>query len=63
MNMRLNKFKSETVSSIDMKITTLNSNKLSSSYHQHSDDTIKCPLLKSPENIYMHQNSPNIYLI
>ena len=41
MNMTLNEFKSETVSYIVMKLSTLNSNKASSYYDQLSDDLIK----------------------
>ena len=60
--MRLDKFESETVIFIDIKLTTLNSIKPPSYYDQPSDNLIKLPLRKSPENIPMHHNSPNIYL-
>ena len=40
----------------------LTSDKPSSSYEQPYTDLIKQPLLKSPENIHMHKNSPIIYL-
>ena len=50
--MRLNEFKNETVISIDMKLSTLNSNKLAYSYDQPSADLIKWTLLKSPGKYY-----------
>ena len=62
INMRIDEFKSETVISFDMKISALTSNKHSYSYDQPSSDLIKWTLLKSPENVHMHHNSPNIYL-
>ena len=51
--MRLNELKSETFISIDIKLSTLNSNKPSSYYDQPSADLIKCLLLKLPEK-YSH---------
>ena len=51
--MRLNEFKFETVISIDMKLSSLSSNKPSSYYDQHSADIIKFPILKSAET-YSH---------
>ena len=62
MNMRLYELKPETVISIDMKLSTINSNKNISPYEQSSDDLIKRPLLNSTEKIPMHHKSPNIYL-
>ena len=55
MNMRINELKYETVSSIDMKIPDLSSNKPYSSYDQPSADIIKFPLLKAPEK-YSHES-------
>ena len=49
MDMRLYEFKYETVISIDMKLSTLYSNKPSLSHDQTSDDIIKWPPPKSPE--------------
>ena len=46
--MRLDELKSETVSSLDMKLSYLTSNK--PSYDQPCDDIIKWTLLNSPEN-------------
>ena len=62
MNMKLNDFKYETVSSIGMKLSDLNK-KPSSFYDQPSDYPIKWPLLKSPEK-YSHasQFTKNIYI-
>ena len=62
--MRLNEFKSETVSSIYMKLSALSSNKPSSSYDQPSSDIIKWTLLKSPEK-YSHasQFTKHLYLM
>ena len=51
--MRLDEFKSETVISIDMKLSNLNSNKPLSYYDKASVDLIKCPFLESPEK-YFH---------
>ena len=48
MNIRLNYLKSETVRSIDMEFSTLNTTQYTSSYDQSSADLIKLPLLKSP---------------
>ena len=48
-NTRIDELKSESVSSLGMKISTLNSNKPYSSYDQPSVDLIKWPLLKSLE--------------
>ena len=59
--MNFDEFKAEASISIDMKLLTLNSNKYPSSYGQTSADLIKWPLLKLPENILIHHNSPNIY--
>ena len=53
MNMRLNEFKPETVSSIHINRSSLSSNIFSSSYDQPSADLINCTLLKSPEK-YSH---------
>ena len=61
-NIILYEFKSKTVSSISMKISSLNSNKPYSYYEQPPVYLIKFPLLKSPENLPIHHNSPNIYL-
>ena len=47
MNMRLDEFKSETVSFFNTKLPTHTSNKPSSSYDQPYADLIKLPLLKS----------------
>ena len=58
--MRLGIYKSETVISLDMKLSALTSNKTSSSYDQNYADLIKFPLLKSPEKfpcIKIHQTS------
>ena len=52
-NMRLDELKSETASSIDMKISTLSSNTPLSSYEHPLADIIKFPLIKSPEK-YSH---------
>ena len=64
INMRLNEFKSETVSAIDMKLSILNSNKFTSSYNQPSADLIKWTLLKLPGK-YSHvsQFTTNLYSI
>ena len=62
MNMRLDEFKSETFSSIDMNLSTINSNKYPYSYDQPSANLIKWSLLKSPGKTPMHHNSPNIYI-
>ena len=62
MNIRLDEFKSETFISIEMKISTINSNKYPFYYYQPSADIVKFPLLKSSEKINIHNNSPNIYL-
>ena len=53
MNTRLKEFKSETVSSIDIKLSIINSNKYTSSYDQPSADLIKLTPLKSPKK-YSH---------
>ena len=63
MNMRLNELKSETVSSIHIKLSTLKSNKPSSSYYQPSAGLIKLVSLNGHfssclENMPMHHNSP-----
>ena len=50
MNTRLDEFKLETVIYIDMKLSAISSNRLSSYYDQHLADLIKWPLLKSPED-------------
>ena len=47
MHMRLDELKSETCSSIDIKISALSLNKPSSSCDQPSADFIKWPLFKS----------------
>ena len=52
MNMRLNEFKPETVSSIHINRSSLSSNIFSSSYDQPSADLIKLTLLKSSEKYY-----------
>ena len=62
MNMRLNEFKYEAASSLDMKLSDFTSNKHFSSFDRPFTYLTKWPLLKSPENIPMYQNSPNIYL-
>ena len=51
--MRLNELKSETVISIDMKLSAISPNKTYSYYDQPSDNLIKWPLLNSPEK-YSH---------
>ena len=50
--MILYEFKCETFSSIEMKLSTLNSNKSPSFYDQPSADIIKGPLLESPEKYF-----------
>ena len=60
IKMKLDEQKDETSISIDMKLLTLNSKKSTSSHDQPSADLINWPLLKSPEKIPMHHNSPNI---
>ena len=64
MNMRLDEFKSETVSSFDMKLSAITSNKPSSSYDQPSTDLINWPLpkhrwelpvLRYPRNIVIYR--------
>ena len=53
MNMKLNGFKSETVTFFGMKLSAHTPSKLSSSYDQPSADITKCPFLKLPEK-YSH---------
>ena len=48
MKMKLDEFKSETSSSVDMKLLTLSSDKYTSSYEKPSSDLIKWSLFKSP---------------
>ena len=62
MNMIINGFKSEIGSYIYMKLSPLSSNISSLSHYQPSDYIIKWSLLKSPKNVPMHHNSPNIYI-
>ena len=61
MNMRLNKFKHETVSSIDTKLSALSSNKPSSYTGQPLADLIKWPLIKSPKK-YSHSSKFTKYI-
>ena len=60
--MGFNEFKSETVISLDMKLTALALTKFYYYYDQPIANIIKRPLKKFTENIPMNQNSPNIYL-
>ena len=59
--MKMDEFKSESLSSIDMKLLTLNSSKYPSSYDQPSANFIKFPLLKSPKK-YSHASQFNKHL-
>ena len=54
INMVLYEFKYETVISIDVKLSALNSNKPSSYYYLTSSDIVKWPILKSPEEYSHH---------
>ena len=60
MNMILDESKSETVSSIGIKLSTINLNKYHLFYDKPSADIIKWSLLRSPETfpcITIHQTS------
>ena len=60
--MRLDEFKSELVSSIEMNLSTINSIKPPHYHGQTSSNIIKYLHLKLPENILMHHNSIKLYL-
>ena len=62
MNMLLDEFKYETVSSLEIKLSSINSNKPSSYYEQPSADIIKLLLINEPEK-YSHasQFTKNIF--
>ena len=64
MKIKMDEYKSETSSYIDMKLLTLNSNKSPTYYDQPSSDLIKLSLLKSPEK-YSHasQFTKHLYFI
>ena len=49
MKIKMDEYKSETSSYIDMKLLTLNSNKSPTYYDQPSSDLIKLSLTRSPE--------------
>ena len=64
IEMKIDQIKADhikTINQLDMKISSIASNKPSSYYEQPSTDLTKYPLIKSPVNLHMHHYSPKIY--
>ena len=61
MNMRLDELKSETFSSLGMKLSAISSNQPSYYYDQPSADLIILPLI-NPSEIYSHASQFNKHL-